>query len=305
MAQSVSLAEIYAAFYEVDDALRRRYVPAMDAAVTRLGVDPHDLGVLMAVVAWEPQPTTAWLFGLRGPYTSLAVYEDWLQTSASRGMLAEIEPGAYRVTGRGREVCRELLAVGRQAMEPSRSFPREEGERFAYLLKRLGEACLSAPPPPEKWCIAHSHFHYPGDAASVMGRIDQWLTDLRSFRDDAHLAAWRVTGLSGPALEAFTCLWRGEAVSLDAMCEKLKRRGHLREVYAAALAELRARGWLVGSDDAPPLTDTGRQAREQIEQRTDELFFRPWSTLSADEQSDLLSLARAVCRTLQYGEDTV
>lgn len=252
---------------------------------------PHDLGVLMAVVAWEPRPTTAWLFGLRGPYTSLDVYAGWLRDATSRGLLKERAPGAYHVSEQGQEVGRSLLSAGRQAMQPGGPYPRDEVERFARLLKKLGEACLAAPMPPEKWCVVHSHFHYPGDDASVMGRIDQWLTDLRSFRDDAHLAAWRVTGLSGPALETLTFIWHGDAASLDAVCKKLARRGYSRDVYAAAFAELRARGWLAGPDDAPQLTEAGHEARGQLEARTDDLFFRPWSALSETELADLIPLA--------------
>ncbi len=294
--------EVYAAFDGVDEALRTRYLPVLETEGARLGLDEHDFGVAMAALPWEPLPTEAWLFGLRNPYTSRQVYEGALQASAARGVIEQISTGQYRMTDRGRQACQALLLAARAAMEPAAPYPPAPVERFAALLRVLVEACLGAPMPPERWCITFSRYHYPGDDAPPFGRIDQWLTDLRAFRDDAHLAAWRAEGVSGPALEALTVLWRGQADTLDALCEKLTRRGHPRAVYAAALAELRARGWSTGPDEHPALTSDGRAARACIEARTNELFYRPWSALSDDDLTELLTLTATAREMLEPGQ---
>ena len=73
--------------------------------------------------------------------------------------------------------------------------------------------------------------------------IDQYLSDLDAYHDDAHLDARRAYAVSGQAWEAFTYLWRDGRISAEALAARLARRGHGRDGYAAALEELAARGW--------------------------------------------------------------
>lgn len=77
---------------------------------------------------------------------------------------------------------------------------------------------------------------------------------MSGYRDDAHLAACPRSnrgGLSATALETLTLLWRGEADSLAAVCQRLSRRGQSPYVYAEALKELRTRGFVEGPEAAP------------------------------------------------------
>jgi len=105
-------------------------------------------------------------------------------------------------------------------------------------------------------------------------------------------------GVSGAAWEAFTCLWRGEAQTLDALCSRLAMRGHACSDYAAALADLVAHGWAVTTDDRGPaygekgyqLTDVGRTVREDAERAIDQCFFAPWACLKAREAGELAVL---------------
>jgi len=120
--------------------------------------------------------------------------------------------------------------------------------------------------------------------------IEQAISCLVGYRDDAHLAAWQPSGLSATALETLTFLWRGEADSLDTVCERLAHRGHPRRVYAEALAELRERGFIEGSEDAPRLTEAGRAFRDRVEADTDRYFFAPWVCLDDAEKVELADL---------------
>jgi hypothetical protein len=60
--------------------------------------------------------------------------------------------------------------------------------------------------------------------------------------------------------------------------------------WDAALDRLRSRGWIAADDIA--FTDHGRERREWIEQRTDELAMRPWESIGEDACSRLRSLVR-------------
>jgi hypothetical protein len=83
--------------------------------------------------------------------------------------------------------------------------PESDLKRLASLLGRLVEANLTTPESPGKWCLRIARNFDPGVEAPVMARLDQYLSDLSAYRDDAHLASWRSYGVSGRR-RAFTLL---------------------------------------------------------------------------------------------------
>lgn len=127
-------------------------------------------------------------------------------------------------------------------------------------------------------------------ASPPLPYIEQAISCLGAYRDDAHLAAWQPSGLSATALETLTFLWRGEADSLNALCERLTHRGHPSHVYAKTLAELRERGFIEGPDSAPHVTEAGQTFRDQVEADTDRYFFAPWACLDDAEKAELADL---------------
>jgi len=170
----------------------------------------------------------------------------------------------------------------------------EECERLADLLDRLVQASRETPPPGSSKMIDLSYKLMP-DRIPPLPFSEQAISCLAAYRDDTHVVAWQPSGLSGPALESLTLLWRGQADSLNALRKRLVRRAHPRQVYRDALAELRGRGFIDGPDEASLVTENGRTFRQQVEDETDRMFFAPWSCLDpADktELGDLLTLLR-------------
>lgn len=134
----------------------------------------------------------------------------------------------------------------------------------------------------------------------IWSQAEQALSCLAAYRDDAHLSAWRPSGLSPTALEALTLLWRGEADSLETVCEKLPHRGHPPQVYAQALDELREREFIAGPDYALRVTAAGQRFRDEIEDKTNRYFFGPWTSLNEAEKvvlADLLTRLRNGLKT--------
>ena len=129
--------------------------------------------------------------------------------------------------------------------------------------------------------------------------IEQALSALAAYRDDAHLAAWQDTHLSATALETLTLLWNGEVNSLADLCKRLERRGHTCKVYSDVLEDLKAHGLINGSDQALWLTGAGRVFRNQIEDDTNRYFFAPWASLSQDERGDMARLFGQVIEGLK------
>lgn len=105
----------------------------------------------------------------------------------------------------------------------------------------------------------------------VLGRLWHYVTLLREYRGDAHVAALTLAGLDG--CEALV-LHAGVG---GARAEGLQRsRGWSDEAWAGARARLADRGLL---DEAGMATDAGRAFREEIERQTDEAARAPYDAL--------------------------
>jgi hypothetical protein len=162
-------------------------------------------------------------------------------------------------------------------------------KELALLFDRLVRACLATPPPPETWSIRLSYQLMP-DLEPPLPFIEQAISCLYAYRDDAHLAAWRNSNLSATALEVLTYMWRDEADSLEDLLDLLVNRGHSEEVYLDALAELREREFIAGSRSKLRVTPAGKGFRGQVELDTDSYFFTPWICLSSRDKGRMEEL---------------
>ncbi len=268
--------------------LGRQYGPAMDQTAAELNV-PQWYGWLLPALTLEPDPISATRLRIRSPYTSPRLYDERLAKAAKQGFLTPVgEAGnEYRLTEIGRQAAHRVIEAAYARMAALGPMPATELERLARLLHRLVMSCLAAPEPPGKWCISHSRRTDPGDDASAVVRIDQYLSDLVSYRDDAHLAAWRPHSIDGHAWEALTYLWRREVTTLDGLCQKLERRGYSRDEYRQALEDLIGRGWVTQEGQEYRVTALGEEIRQAAEEATDRYFYAPWSCLSQGETEDL------------------
>jgi hypothetical protein len=104
---------------------------------------------------------------------------------------------------------------------------------------------------------------------------------LREHRGDGHIAALVCEGIGG--LESHALY----AVSQGMPAHKFGRIHHLPAATLAAIADkMRDRGFI---DDTGRITDTGRQIRQRIEARTDELAAPPYDILTPAELDQLIT----------------
>jgi hypothetical protein len=272
-------------------ALRGHYGPAMDGAAEKLGIPAGEwYGWLMAARIFEPETVSTRRLHVRAAYTAPAKLEAALERGAALGLLEPVGAEEYRLTAAGRAGVERIIQTAYAVLAALRPLPEGELQRLAGLLQRVVEASLAAPEPPAKWCLRKARHLDPGVETPVMERLDQYLSDLDAYRDDARLAAWKPYGVSGQAWEAFTLLWRGAAKTLDELCGKLVRRGFTREDYAGALQELVERGWVAEGEAGYSLTDRGRALRQEAETTTDCYFYEPWRRLSEGETAEVREL---------------
>jgi len=276
--------------HEAWQAIFPHYDPVFARHATESGLEGPVWSLLLAVQTFGPEAISPALLLVRGPYTAAYSYLTRLEAAAAKGYLMQVAPGQFRLTDLGRAHVDRAVKEARAAMAQADPLPTADSQRLAELLDRLVQACLNTPPPPDTWAIRLSYTLMP-ERTPPLPYTEQAISCLNGYRDDAHLAAWQPSGLSATALETLTLLWRGEADSLDSVCERLVRRGHPRQVYAHALVELRARGFVEGTDDAPHVTEAGRAFREQVEADTDRYFFAPWICLSEADKDELADLA--------------
>jgi hypothetical protein len=275
---------------EALQALGRHYGPEMDRVAAELKL-PEWYGWLLPALVFEPEPTSATRLRVRSPYTSARLYHERLTNATKQGFMVLLDEaeGAYRLTELGKRAAECVIRAAYTKMAMLQPMPSDELERLAGFLRRLVMSCLEAPEPPGKWCIAHSRKTDPGDNAPVLVRVDQYLSDLAAYRDDAHLAAWQPYCIDGHAWEAFTYLWRGQATTLNEIFQKLERRGYSRDEYSQALEDLIRRGWVEGKE-VYQITTLGKEIRQTAEETTDRYFYAPWSCLTEAEMEDLRDL---------------
>jgi hypothetical protein len=281
------------------DEIQHTYEPVFSHFMHANGVDDHIIGILLAAVTFDPGTISPERLQVRGPYTSTSAWMERLFRAAEKGYLSEPEPGEFRLSRRGQTVTQRLIREAREAMQHADPLTYADSRRLAELLRRLVQSSLFTSPPPDTWSIRLAYQLMPVEEPPFP-YIDQALSCLQAYRDDAHLAAWQPSGLSAPALEALTFIWRGEASSLESIYDRLAFRGFVLHDYQAAVDDLRQRNLLEGDNSSLQMTAVGKVFRDQVEQDTNNYFFASWSCLSSADKTELACLLTTLRNRLSH-----
>ncbi len=147
------------------------------------------------------------------------------------------------------------------------------------------EAALAACERPEGRPLfaGHASLPWPDESHLILWHAQSLL---REFRGDGHLVALAVEGLDG--CEALVTHAAAGDVSAEILRATRQRTG---DDWLAAEERLRERGWL---DPDLAFTDLGRERRNWIEQRTDELAAAPYDAIGVDGCTRLRELCRPI-----------
>jgi Mn-dependent DtxR family transcriptional regulator len=261
-------------------ALGRHYGPAMDKVAEAAGIHRGLWGMLVAALSFEPETISNEKLQIRVPYQ---VYTSQLRKLAGQELLELVGDREYRLTDRGGEVAQKVILTAYARMESLEPMRESQLGYLVVLLRRLVAASMLAPEPPGKWSINHSRRFDPGENASLLTQVDQYLSDLGAYRDDAHLAAWQPLGYAPPTWETLTLIWRGEAEDLDSLRQNLSHRQQPAQVYEDALHTLEEKGLVRSQHGKMRITSEGKRIRQEVENTTDEYFYAPWDVLIAEE----------------------
>lgn len=280
-------SEMVTRFGEVARAINRLYGDAMRAEIEKAGFEGQDWFLMAVSHDFEPGTISAAKFAERWPYGGAATFEKGLDSLAERGLLDDAGNGEFRISAKGHRVTEPILNALNDQLTGHEPVPAADLARCVTLMERLVNAALHAPKPAHKPCITVNRHSDPGPDGPPLLRILQFVADMGSFRDDAHLASWRDHGVSGPAWEAYTLVWRGEARTPAELVEKLSHRGRSEADFEAVLAEAVRKQWVALGDDGYGVTAKGQVVRDEAEALTDEVYYAPWDVLSDAELTEL------------------
>ena len=164
-----------------------------------------------------------------------------------------------------------------------------DGPEIAEAAELARAAALAACRRPEGRPLfaGHVDLPWPDEPHLVLWHAQ---TLLREYRGDGHIAALVVEGLNG--CEALVTHAAAGDISAEALRATRQRSG---DDWLAAEERLRSIGWL---DPDLALTDLGRERRDWIEARTDELAAAPYGAIGVHGCTRLRELVRPVSQAM-------
>ncbi len=270
-------------------ALGKQYYPAMDDVADKAGIDRGSGGILLSVLSFDPEPVSNEILQKRIPYQA---YSTRLEEAVNLGLLMPLGSGLYRLTEKGQMIGQQIILAAYARMEYLEPMRTSDLHYLTVLLRQLVKASHTSPDPPGKWSITHSRRFDPGESAPLLIQIDQYLSDLAAYRDDAHLAAWQPLGFDGPTWETLSLLWREAPLTVDDLHEKLKHRQHTLATYEQALHTLEEQGYAQSESGTYSLTPEGTQLRQKAEDDTDQYYYAPWDCLTKEDLEALENLLK-------------
>jgi DNA-binding MarR family transcriptional regulator len=231
-------------------------------------------------------------FFYRDPFTNPEQFEKAFARFEVKGWITPLPDEEYQVSQKAQDGVRKIINMGNEQLVGFDLMTDNELKRIMTLLKQIINANLEAPEPPEKWAIV-KRFRVANVQSPLIVQIKEALMDLFAYRDDSHLsAAYPHYGQAGIVWSVLGYIGKGSAVNARQMSETMTFRGYEADDYEVAIQAAVELGWVELSDvhDAYRITSKGRELREQVEQLTDEYFYRPWSVLNDKETDELYGL---------------
>lgn len=202
-------------------------------------------------------------------------------------LVTDVLPGVWDTAPPQRVLAARAAAV--EELYEAAEAPAGDLEEATALARRAaGAADLTG----RGLAAANAALETPGTPFAALW---QALTVLREHRGDGHVAL--LTARDVPPVEALV---------LFAAWQDLVSRGFLQrsrlwddDAWEAAERRLAGAGWLDGQGG---LTEAGRERRDGLEQRTDELAAGPWRALGAADALRLFDLLRPLLVALNDAE---
>lgn len=234
---------------------------------------------------------------LFNPYATFNQIFDALPLLVEKGYLLHTD-NSYLVKPRGRALMEQTEQAARNYVATLTPLPLPELTSLAALLEEIAQRMWQANEPAIKAHQARAHRLPPILTTAPMVHLEAAIFALWMARDDAHIAAWRAKGLSGPQMDLLSHLAAGEVQTLPALTEALQHSQHPEDVVRG-VASLTGLGYVLVEGERVTLTEAGWRLRGEIEEETDRVYFAPWPPLSENELDGIYSSLKSICEALR------
>lgn len=264
---------------------------ALDAAAERYDLPSYLLGLLnSAYLVCGQRTVTERALRDSLPYATRSRLgaEHWAAL-VERG-LADSDKDGWILTGLGLAAVAELYREVRREISARHASPAlvtRVGEIFETIAHRT-------PATPRALAIRELWRH--GEPATTLDRVYRAIWELWIYRDACFRAAWEREGYTGPLIDVVTQIWTGTTAIEDVVARLESKQ--IRETVLDNLQVLSERGDLHRDGDRLQLADRPRGKRDEIEERTDAVYFERWpigerlDSLNADFTALMDELAR-------------
>jgi len=223
-----------------------------------------------------------------GPYTSVSNHQKTIELLTAKKYAEQVDAGRYRASEAGRKFIETLYRDYFNAIAKHEGLTDEELARLGELADRAVTSAVRQPDVPAPITSA-ARSAFP-DTDQPWVYVERRVVAMALFRADAHIAAWRDDGWSGPRIEVSTALFkvpdRLSAADLRAATARLDDKD-----FKSAVAALHSGGEVAhSSDDFYKLTKSGRAARQVVEDQTNRNYAVLFNALDSAEQSELNNL---------------
>lgn len=246
--------------------------------------------MMIQVIEFSPDGLNVEKFRRRAVYSAPRLSQAILELLASEKWLNRIGED-YHLRDEGQKI---VSWIKERRVKPFANFepmPANELSRLIELSRRILDSCATSGDEQAVWCLAHSRKRTPDSSASNVAKLVQLGDDFNAFRDDAHMAAYSAIGVDGMTWEAFAHIHNDLATSAETIFQELAYRGWTLAEWQGVLLDLENKAWIeaTGTGAFVP-TAKGKDVYQEIEIKTDELFYDPWSVISNEELIEFVSL---------------
>ncbi len=223
-----------------------------------------------------------------GPYASVSIYERNLEALVTKKYAESLEPGRYRASETGRKLIDALYRDYFNAIAKHHALPEADVQRLGELADRAVNAAVRQPDVPASLTSA-ARSTFP-DSHQPWVFAERRVVAMALYRGDAHIAAWREDGWSGPSIAVSTVLFNATERLSGAQLREATARLDDKD-FKSAVAALHSGGEITHTaDDQYALTKSGRAARQLVEDRTDHNFATIFNIFDQTELQDFSQL---------------
>jgi hypothetical protein len=227
-----------------------------------------------------------------GPYASPSTYEQRLESLAAKKFAEAVDTGRYRLAEAGRKLVEQIYRDYYAAIARHDRLSDADVQRLGILADRVVAFLVRQPDVPAPITNA-TRSAFP-EITRPWVYTERRVTALAVFRDDAHIAAWREDGWSGPRIAVSTALFKAaQPLPLDQLRAATAQLND--KDFKSAVSALHSGGEVsLNAEDIYKLTSAGRQARQVVEDMTNRNYGVLYNALSTGELKEFVDLLEQV-----------